>query len=272
MFPATLTIKKPESIVSLNPSGSEPSVKSKRSIFHICLKPIQRFAVLWCYLILASRHWELTAIALAALSLSIIGVFRSLFFFLNDSDTWEQKLLADWIETALKTKAGVEAAKDSRVSAMSKIIAFHLVLGIAHLIASERWLKLLTRGSLVAIVLPYYVYQNILFSFAYEAIAKLEHLTWAWPDALITSIFMPITFSRIPSGKILEVLGGVHSILFILISYEIAMNGIRKKAERLQEVFKRIVEAEETKVVDVYLIEVRNSFNATPQASVKPQA
>jgi hypothetical protein len=99
----------------------------------------------------------------------------------------------------------------------------------------SRWGALAVAAVLTAV----YAYFAFFFSFCYHTIAYLGGVAYPWPDALVTSAFMPFFIGDLPKHSIaVRLLGGVHGTLVVAIGvgaivnfFRRKMNDIRKSAE-----------------------------------------
>jgi len=214
------------------------------------LNPIQRFSVLWCILILFGENPVVHAMAFIALIIAIIAVAKNLVFLFDDSREWEEKIKSDYEDYINEYLSEWNQIKDDAGKKLAKLISFLGVIILIALVANERWVKALTRTMLLALILPYYEYLCALMSFVYFEVAKIQHVNWAWIDALITASFLPATFTSIPTGsRILAFIGGVQSLFVLVVGIGIVVRGAKEKAERLQTVFKGLAESDLTKRV-----------------------
>ncbi len=79
------------------------------------------------------------------------------------------------------------------------------------------------------------MYLAFLFSFAYYGIAKVNHLSYSWSDALVASIFIPLFVSDLPKLLVIKVLAGLHVLLVVTVGLGTIVGYLRRKLDSVQK-------------------------------------
>jgi len=173
---------------------AQPKVKKDQPLWCYLLRPFQKFTFLWCILLLITTHRSILSICLVVVSIQLV---RKVFFvlkFLYFSDVWWQKYRPVMFAGLQKTLDAFDAiTPDVGPSSELKNLISQFDLW-------ERILKFLTDphlmprwGALIgaAMLGTIYTYFAFLFSFLYHGLAYAWGVQFAWPDALVTSAFIP---------------------------------------------------------------------------------
>ena len=109
-----------------------------------------------------------------------------------------------------------------------------------------------------------YIYMAVLFSFGYYGIARVSGVRYSWPDALVTSLFIPFFVSDLPKILAVKVLGGIHCSLVVAVGVGTIMNFLRRKLDAVRtasvELSNRLGERD---IQEKYLI-LEEKFSNTP--------
>ena len=217
------------------PGGSDGQVDTKNGVaevFRFLLRPFRRFTLLWCLLLLVTTHtvvvWLCLVVVLFHLARDIFRILKVLFF----SEPWLKKVgtaVLTPIETAI---AGISAVTPNsspttelrnlwnQLNLWSKVVDF---LRDPYLVSRWAWvLGILFFGSI-------YAYMAGLFSCAYYGIARVANVSYSWPDALITSLFIPFFVPDLPKVVALRLLGGLHCVLVLAVGIGTLVNFIQRR-------------------------------------------
>ncbi len=255
--------------------SAEDNKKQKKSpnILQFVTRPLRRFTILWCILLLVASHKYVIWVCLIVISLQlgrkIIVILRSVFFF----DVWLKKFwqsISSAVETGLAALATVSAEATrtkelenlwNQMRVWKKTFTF---LSDTNLISNwGRVLAVVTFGSL-------YVYIAIIFSFVYFGIASVSGLKLAWPDALVTSIFIPAYVTDLPHVFALRLAGGLHFALVFLVGIGTVMNFFRKRLEEIRISAMKISDRfSEQNIQEKYLILEAKYAQATTSTSAQ---
>jgi hypothetical protein len=79
-----------------------------------------------------------------------------------------------------------------------------------------------------------YTYVAVLFSFAYYGIARVSGVSYSWPDAMLTSVFIPFFISDLPKILAVKLLGGIHCLLVVVVGIGTIVNFLRRKLDDIR--------------------------------------
>jgi len=79
-----------------------------------------------------------------------------------------------------------------------------------------------------------YLYIAVLFSFGYYEIARASGASYSWPDALLTSVFIPFFISDLPKIFAARLLGGIQCLLVVVIGIGTIVNFLRSKLDAVR--------------------------------------
>src|SRR5206468_8548315 len=200
-------------------------------------RPLRRFTLLWCFLLLFTTHQALLDVALAIVMIHVLfilsailrvtlfsaGVLTNLEIRIRENT---EALLAKLVSVTRET----EATDDLRNTWMriAGIQMGLLVLRNKELVS--RWAAVLGSIFLGCI----YLYLVFLLSFVYYGTAHAQSISLSWPNALVTSLFIPIAFSDLPSNVWLKLIGGIHCTVILAVGAGTLINYVTRKAEDLQ--------------------------------------
>ena len=78
-----------------------------------------------------------------------------------------------------------------------------------------------------------YMYIAVLFSFAYYGIARVSGVSYSWPDALVTSVFIPFFFPDLPKIFAVKLLSGIHCVLVLGVGIGTIVNFLRRRLDAI---------------------------------------
>jgi hypothetical protein len=232
--------KNAPTIAPVLPASSGSQVGRKKSaleLLRFVLRPFRRFMLLWCILLLVTTHvgivWLCLIVVLVHLARRILLILKILFF----SDPWLKKIgpiLPTGLNTALVALAAV--TRDAAPTNELKDLWNQLSLW-RRMLDFLRDPYLLSRWALVLGVVFFgsiYVYIAVLFSFAYYGIAHVSGVPYSWPDALVTSVFIPLFVSELPKILAAKLLGGIHCLLVVTVGIGTIANFLRRKLDAIR--------------------------------------
>ena len=115
-----------------------------------------------------------------------------------------------------------------------------------------------------------YIYIAILFSFAYYGIARVTGVTLAWPDAFVTSLFIPFFISDLPRILAIRLLSGLHCLLVVGVGVGTIVNFLGRRLEAVRKAATEISDRfSEQSIQEKYII-LQEKFSATT-AVVSPE-
>ncbi len=224
-------------VLSASPESRISSKEGALRLLRFLLRPFQRFMLLWCVLLLVTTHigivWLCLIVVLANLARKIFLLLTILLF----SDPWLKKAgtaLTGGLQNALAALAAItlDSAPDNelqnlwnQLSLWRKILEF---LKDPYLMSRWAWvLGILFFGSI-------YIYIAILFSFGYYGVARASGIQYSWPDALLTSVFIPFFISDLPKVFAERFLGGIQCLLVVVVGVGTIVNFLRRKLDTVR--------------------------------------
>jgi hypothetical protein len=215
-------------------SASQDAGTKKRipELLRFVLNPFRRFMILWCILLLAATHlsvvWLCLIVVFTNLARKMFLMLRVVLF----SDPWLKKvepaLLAGLNGSiAALTAVTHDAAPTTelknlwnQVSLWRKLLEF---LKNSYLLSMWAWFL----G--VVFLVSVYIYVAVFFSFAYYGIARVSNVSFSWPEALVTSLFIPFFISELPKILAVKLLGGIHCALVLALGVGTFVRFLRRK-------------------------------------------
>jgi len=231
----TIVIQKESGTVPAAPSTSHDHIGARKTaaeVLKLFLRPFQRFTFLWCILLLAATHLAITWLCLVVVVLHLARqIFRILevaFF----SGPWFKKIGSNVLTTIETALAGI-AVVTPDTSPTTELKNFWNQLNIwtkatnflkdSYLVSRWAWvLGIVVFGSI-------YIYFAVLFSFVYYGIAKVSSVPYSWPDALVSSLFIPFFISDLPRILALRFTGGLHCLLVVALGVGTLVNFIQRE-------------------------------------------
>jgi hypothetical protein len=219
------------------PSANLPKAPAKKPGLRFLLRPFRRFTLLWCLLLLFNTHrtvvWLCLIVVLVQLGLRIFFVLKTLLF----SDVWLRKYgplafagLNKSIETLEAFRPDAEITGEIK-GLPGQIDLWKRILGFLQ----DHYL--LTRWAWVVCVLLFggiYLYFSALFSFVYYGIARVEGVPLPWPDAFVTSMFIPFFVTDLPKLLMMRIVGGIQCSLVVLIGIGTVLNFLQRRLEAVR--------------------------------------
>jgi hypothetical protein len=218
-------------------TGPETAGKPSRNVaelVHFLARPFRRFTFLWCILLVVATHaaivWLSLVIVLIHLARRIGLILKMLLF----SDPWLREVGARILSNLNSLLAGLAAVTGessptaelknlwNQLSSYRRILDF-----LRDPYVLSRWAWVLG----IAFLGSVYIYMAVLFSFGYYGIARVSGVQYPWPDALVTSVFIPFFISDLPKMLALKVLGGIHCSLVVVVGVGTIMNFLRRKLD-----------------------------------------
>jgi hypothetical protein len=114
-----------------------------------------------------------------------------------------------------------------------------------------------------------YIYVALLFSFVYHAVARLQSLAFTYPDAPVTSLFIPFAFTTLPHSAWLKLIAGVHTTIVVAVGAGTIVNYLTRHANELNTVALVLSSRFDDEDVRTRLSVLENKFK-TAQGQPKP--
>jgi hypothetical protein len=218
--------------------GNQVGAKEKSlDVLCVLLRPFRTATFLWCLLLLFTTHTWVLWLSLIVVLLQLMGkVFRLLKATLFAAPFLRKAglQLLRRVDTALQGLDLVTTESTptpelknlfNQLSTIDKVTRF---LGNRDLVV--RWALLLAAVFLGGV----YIYIAILFSFVYYAIARVSAVAYSWPEALVTSLFVPFLIGDLPRVVMAKLLGGIQCTLIVTVGVGTVLTYIRRRLDRIQ--------------------------------------
>jgi hypothetical protein len=222
-------------------SGETSKIGFKKralEVLQFLLRPFRRFIFLWCLLLLVTTHktvvWVCLTVVLIQLARKIFLVLKAILF----SGPFLTKIGTALLAILDKPLAGL-AAVTSDAAPTNDLKNLWNQLNLWR--KSFDFLKdpyLLSRWAwVVGIVFvgSVYLYFAILFSFAYYGLARVGGVNYPWPDALVSSIFIPFAYADLPRTLWIRLLSGIHASLVVTIGIGTVVNFLRRRLDGVRK-------------------------------------
>jgi hypothetical protein len=204
----------------------------RRDVF----RPFFQFTLLWgVLLLLTSRRWLLCAalaIVLFHLARTLVTVSSFAVFSLKGLSQLEERIRG-WAENLIRTAiAASKQAGDTQDlrKTWGAITALQLGLKLLQyrqvVVQSVICLSAFLFGAI-------YLYVAVLFSFAYYGIARVQGISYGWPDAFVTSLFIPFQFSDLPHSVPIKIVAGIHCVFVFAVGAGTLFGYLQKKMNSL---------------------------------------
>jgi len=200
------------------------------------LRPFRSFMLIWCLLLLVTTHeqivWACLLVVLVQLARKVLVILTALFF----PAPWLRKIGTPLLQGLVSVVDKIaNMTLDAPAQELQNLLnQFRLCRSVLDFLQNSylltRWAWLI--GGVVIGTL--YIYVSLLFSFAYYGIARVSHVSYAWRDAFLASLFIPFFITELPKLFWARLLGGAHCLLVVTISVGTIVNFLRNKLEALR--------------------------------------
>ncbi len=192
--------------------------------------------IFWCILLLVTTHSLVFSVCLFVVLLQLARKIAFIGNSLIRCDDWLKKIGSASFDGFTKVLEGLAAVTPDAAPNPELKSLWHQVdfwrkipdfLMEPYLMSRWAWFLLIViSGSL-------YLYVSFLFSFAYYGVARVSGVLLSWPDALVTSIFIPFYVSALQKYP-LKLVGGVHCTLVLAIGVGTVVNFFRTKLDAIR--------------------------------------
>jgi len=251
-------------------ANEQPKGSNAAELSRFILRPFRRFMLLWCVLLLSTSHKSIASICLAVilvhLSRKVFSILKAVLF----SEPWLQKIapaLLSGLNTALGGLAAVtqESAPTPELKNLwQQINLWRKILNFfkdRYLMARWAWLLgLIFLGAM-------YTYIALLFSFVYYGIARVNDVPFSWPEALVSSLFIPFFVSDLPRILAVKFLGGIHCTFVLVVGVGTIVNFLRRKLDAVRRAASELSDrftTDQTIQEKLIILERKVSAAATP--------
>jgi hypothetical protein len=261
---------------SENPAAGTLERKPAAELLRFLSRPFRRFTILWGVLLLVTTHSAIVWICLITLLLQLARKIFAVLKVMVTSDRWLKKygpLLFAGLSKALDTLNAVTPDADPGDKVLKGLLdQLNLWRRILDFLKDRylmsRWAWVLA----VAIFGSIYTYFSILFSFAYFGIARLSGLDYSWPDALVTSMFIPFFIRDLPKVFAIRLLGGLHDLLILTVGVGTVMNFFRRRLDAVRRAATTLSNRfDDPAVRDKYLILEGKFSNPSPAIDTRAE-
>ena len=249
--------------------GGKPALEFLR----LLARPFRRFMLLWCILLLVTTH---VAIAWVCLVVVLVHLARrlALLRFVIFAEPWLRRAGADLLTQITNHLAALanitrDVIPDKELRALwASVSTWSKVLNFL----SDRYV--LSRWTLVFVIVflgSVYTYVAVLFSFAYYGVGRVSGLSYSWPTALVTSLFIPLYASNLPPSLAMRVLGGIQGFVVLALSVGTAWNFLRGKIDAVHAAVSDLQArlAEQTIQEKYRILEEKCAVTTTPALPAK---
>jgi hypothetical protein len=202
------------------------------------LRPFTQFFLLWALLLLNTSSIFITWVALGVILFGASTIVRSLSLFLSDAGSWITKLKGGFATQVANNVAIVRAYKSSQEDVPSRNAANVLLLYESTFRYMSQNKDRLARWTILAsilITIPLYLYLSLMFTSIYLGLARLNHIAWAWTDALTTSIFIPFAYTDLPHIFWIRLVGGCQVVMVTLLGYTVLFRRLQSSMVQLSQ-------------------------------------
>jgi hypothetical protein len=194
--------------------------------------------LLWSLLLFNTSNWVITWVALIVIAIGAVKVIRNLSLFLGDAGSWINKLKSGFaLQTALSIAKIRTYSQDSDPDAFrTPASTLHMYEVLFRYMAEQK--EKLVKCSVIAAILitiPFYLYLSFIFTSIYLGVARLNHITWSWTDALTTSIFIPFAFTDLPHNVWIRTIGGLQAVVVTILGYTVLFRRIQHSVNQISQ-------------------------------------
>lgn len=229
-----------------------------------------RFTILWGLLIIFATHEIFVQIALLVV---LVHLFRALlkvgrlgwrcFKWLSNA----QQNMMTYLERLFGRLATVDLSSEltpEEQQAASILVGIRTSLGFLPAITRlARW----AAASSLWVFGAVYIYLALLFSFAYYGIARVQSISYTWPQALVTSAFIPALVTQLPRNTSLMLLGGIQWVIFAGFGLGAIMTYYNRRIAELQSVTELVNQRLQNPAIHTALDEYEKRTRINPGAS-----
>lgn len=230
-------VAKPLQLPGSQVVGKVDTISDKSTFWRLLVRPVSRFTILWCFLLLVATH---RAIIWVALIVTLLHIFRFIVrlarISLGSGTLFErleegvQKVADDWLAKLAHVTRESAPTPDLR-ALWQNVRNFELgVLALKNETLVARWAALLC-GVFLGCV---YIYTAFVCSFAYYGIERLAGYTDSWPQLFITSVFIPFLLTDLPKDVPLRLLGGLQCVFVLSIGIGTVTRYLRSHIQSLR--------------------------------------
>lgn len=199
-------------------------------------RPLLQFTFLWSILLLTLQNKFMSYIVC---SIVVFGAFRAvynLWSVLSGTSTWLDQLKSGFaqqlVEKMRQVREWEEASGTQDIA--KEVNSLTLFESIFSYISRNRiFLSKCTTAIAAIVTVPFYIYISFLFSSVYIGMAHLQHISFAWSDAVLDSLYIPFAFTDLPHNFLIRFVAGLQGIAVTVMGWNIFFRNLNSKFERL---------------------------------------
>jgi hypothetical protein len=249
----------------IQPVAKEAEKKThSASILEMILRPFRQFVVLWAALVISADSKFFIAFASTITLIGAGSAVYRLWNVLSNTSSWIEKMkdsfarqIADNIMQVRAWKEGSDLQDVTKAAnALKSLEAMFTFIS-----ANRDFLSKSTMVVAAIISIPFYCYISFLFSCTYVGLAKLQNIPFAWPSALIDSLYMPFAFTNLPSNFAIQLLGGLQALIVTLIGWNIFFRHLSDRFMRITKAASELCSPFEDALFRAKLDVIENAVN-----------
>jgi hypothetical protein len=205
----------------------------------IAVRPFSQFILLWALLLLHTSNVLLTWIALAVITFGAVAIVRNLSLFLSDAGSWIAKLKGNFVTQVANQVSILKNYKNSIDTKPSRDAANVLQLyetTFRYMADNKDRLARWTIIASILVTVPLYLYLSFIFTSIYLGVARLNHISWAWNEALTTAIFIPFAFTDLPHNIWIRMIGGCQALTVTILGYTVLFRRMHSSIQQLSQI------------------------------------
>lgn len=213
-----------------------------RTLWESVKVPFVALTSAWCLLgIFSTKTWILQ-LSLVIISLHllrfIVQVIVAGFFVNRTIGDLERK-----IDKLIKGNIAIITGEKNIEDAAEKTRAYSLLIVLriaAFLVGFRRELIFGVHTFVLAVYLLLYFRIALLFGVLYAIMAKLGGVPFSLVDAMVSAIFMPLTYGDLPRMTPFKVTGGIHAMVVIVLGFGAVSAYVTRRIEGLRKVANQV--------------------------------
>jgi hypothetical protein len=229
------TLRLPGSI----PTRRIATIDEKSRVWPLLFRPLVRFTVLWCFLVLVATHkpilWVVLSIVLIHIARLVFRLIRFALISTRGLRSLEENIqrnVDEWLAKLAFVTTESPPTQDLR-NLWQMLRNFELgVRALKNEALVSRWAALLC-GVFLGCV---HIYVSFLCSFAYYGIERLGGYGDSWPQLLVISVFIPFLATHLPKAIPLELLAGLQCTFVLSIGVSTVARYLRSQLRTLKTV------------------------------------
>ena len=232
------TVKVIDAAPAALPRSTEDKNFTWKAVLHAIIRPFRNFTILWCFLLLLTTHRRLMELALGIVVIHVAFVLKAILqvtlFSAGVLSNLESRISENtdtWLGKVASVTRDTEPTQDLRTAWMNLTGIKTALLLLQNRQLVSRWAAVLGSAFLACV----HLYLAFLFSFIYYGAANVQGVALNWPIALVTSAFMPFSYTDLPLNFWVKLAGGIHSLVIVAIGAGTIINYVTRRAQDLHQ-------------------------------------